>query len=173
MIKTFEAFETDNSKVYIIGIPSGEALQVKRDDLESLYKEGLIRYDTSYVETGFYAFDDIDVDLVMRYVEKPLKVVPAGKKANKDITIFAHEFDEILVDAILGMIDQYPTDIEIYIQEDCMGISYGDFYMEITMNSTINPKYKFIKRHKGKVIDKYGIVNDSMLVNRIDHELYN
>lgn len=173
MIKIFEAFEMDNSKVYIIGIPSGEALQVKKDYLESLYKEGLIRYDTSYVGRGFYAFDDIDVDFVMRYVEKPLKVVPAGRKANKDITIFTHDFDETMIDDILDMINRYPTDIDIYIQEDYMSISYGDFYMEITMNSTITPKYNFIKRSKEKVIYEMNLINDSMLVNRIDRELYN
>jgi hypothetical protein len=173
-LKTFESFEIDNSKVYVIGIPSGEALQVSRDGLDSLIKEKIVIYSTKYVDTGFFVFDDEDVDLVMRYVEKPLNVVQARKKAKKDIIVFTNDFDPMVTDAILGIVDDYPTIAELYIQDDCMGITFGDklaWYMEITMNSH-GGRYHLVKRYKGEVKDKYNIATDANLIDRIDHEMH-
>ena len=60
---------SDNSITWIIGIPSGEAIPVNRDGVNALFKDKLIKYTTKYVDTGFYAFDDENVDLIKRYVD--------------------------------------------------------------------------------------------------------
>lgn len=164
MIKKFESFDVDNSKVWIVGIPSGEAFQVSRKDIDSLYKERLIHYSTKYVNIGFYAFDDDDVELVKRYVDK--KNV---KKGEKDLLMFDNEFGEIIVDTILEIINKHEGKLDFYIQEDCFGINYGSYYY---IEVTIGPNYySLVKRFNGAVVDKYQIRTDALLIQRLDEEL--
>lgn len=188
ILKTFEQFEQDNSKIWIVGIPSGEALFINRSDLDILYAQKLVHYNVQYVSTGFFAFKDEDIDDVKFVCNikdnidrlREIKNVKAKPKANHDISIFHNDFDPILIDAILGMIDSNPEDIELYVQDDCLGITYGfgtglkgmeaDYYIEVTMDSH-GAKYHLVKRRKGQVVDRYNISTDSHLLQRIDHEL--
>lgn len=183
-MKTFEEFNNevpDMDKVWIIGIPSGEALQIKRSDLDILYAQKLVHYNVQYVDTGFFAFKDEDIDDVkfVCNIKEP-NVVKSQSKGHHDISIFANDFDPILLDALLGIIDEYPGDIEFYIQDDSFAITYGlgtgirgmegDYYIEINMDSH-GARYHLTKRYKGQVKDKYNISTDSGLLQRIDHEL--
>ena len=171
MLKKFEAFNNNidiPGRIYIIGVPSGEALQVTRQELDDLVENKLVYYSTKYVETGFFVFDDSDIDQVKEYIT-PIMV--AKKKAPHDVMIYNHDFDEILMDAILGIVDEYPNEIEIYVQDDCMGITAGDTYIEVYLSET-GSKYTLTKRLKGNIVDKYKVATDNMLINRIDHELF-
>jgi len=170
MIKTYENFNNDNSKIWITGIPSGECLQITREALDSLYREELLSYSTQYSEIGFYAFDDDNIDLIKRYVE-PNKV-GANKISNKNITVNKNDFDKIVIETILSIVDEYPMEIEMYIEDDTIGITYDDLYIEIVISED-SPKYFLVKRHNAKIIDRYRVGTDVDLISRVDHELYN
>lgn len=177
ILKTFENYNYvhDNSMVWVTGIPSGEALQVPYDSLNALYSEKLIWYDNKYTGVGFYAFNDDDIDLVKRFTkpfQKNLNIKKPKIKTSPDVMIYENYFDEELVDIIVGMINEYPEDIEIYIQEECMGITYGDYYIEIDIEEGRSPLYMLLKRLDGEEIDKYGISTDKQLIDRIETELY-
>lgn len=168
-LKTFEEYEyvTDNNKIWIIGIPSGEAFQVSQDAIEDLYREKLIHYNVDYVDIGFFAFKDEDIDDVKKYV---IPQTLHKKDKDKEIFLFKNEFNPDVVNKVLNIVEEYPTKIELYIQDKCMGITYAeDFYIEIDLDVT---KFKYMKRCKGKVIDKYLILTDKMLLDRIERELY-
>ena len=164
-LKRFESFEVDNSKVWVVGIPSGEAFQIIRDDLDILYKSKIIFYDTKYAAIGFFAFKDIDVDEVKKFVKK--------KKVEKDIMIFDNQFDKMVSDTIVDIVDQYPHQIELYVSGDILGITYDPWYIEITINDSSRPgKYEIVKRRNGVVTDKYIVGTDNLLIKAIDNELY-
>ncbi len=170
-LKTFESFEIDNSKIWVVGVPSGEAFQVSRDSLDILYQDGMVFYNTKYSQTGFYTFDDNDVKVIKRYVDP--KVIKALPKEDKDMMIYDHNFDEMVTDTVLNLVDEYPESAELYMSNNLMGITYGNTYIEISINDADKAgKYTLTKRRKGVVIDKYVISNDNHLINRIDNELY-
>lgn len=166
-LKKFESFEVDNSKIWVVGIPSGEALQITRDDLDILYGKKIIFYDTQYASIGFFAFKDINVEEVKKYV-KSKKKPPV-----KDIMIFDNQFERIVSETISDIVDQYPEKMELYISGDILGISYDPYYIEIIMNDESKPgKYQLLKRRKGVVVDKYIIHSDNLLITAIYEELY-
>lgn len=183
-MKTFEQFkqlneqiwedkDTDNTKVWIIGIPSGEAVRVPYDAINALHKEKLIHYSCEFSETGFFIFEDDDLEFVRRYaIPSSNAPLPKIRTRDKEINILKNKFDKRLVGAVMGIINEYPTPIELFAQDDCMGITYGDYYLEIHINVDENSKYKMLKRHKSKVIDKYTIPTDKLLIDRIESELY-
>ena len=173
MLKKFEAFNNSidiPGRIYIIGVPSGEALQVTRKELDELVENKLVYYSVKYVETGFFVFDDVDIDQLKQYIT-PVNVSKPKKKAPHDVMIYTHDFDEMLMDAILGIVDEYPDEIEIYVQDDCMGITMGDTYIEVYLRET-GSKYFLLRRHKGDIVDKYNVSTDNDLINRIDHEIH-
>jgi hypothetical protein len=192
MIKTFEEYDYvhDNSLVWVVGIPSGEALQIPHENLNPLYAEKLIWYDNKYTGVGFYAFNDDDISLVKRYISPPkkskdLKVVPPKMKTTNgpDIMIYNHHFDDALIDTIVGIMHDYPTEIELYVQDECMGITYGDYYIEIDLEEGRSPRYRLVKRRNlsfssigmgtgSDILDKYGVSTDRQLIDRIETELY-
>jgi hypothetical protein len=183
MIKKFESWlpgdktpTNDNSKVWIIGVPSGEAFQVTRDDLNSLHKEGILYYTTEYVEIGFYAFDDENVDLVKRYV-KPKKTNYQVEQKNKKKIILRNEFPKELIEKIKDTIDSYQSFSELYIQDDIIEITFdNNFYLEVTK---LDDGYYFIRRQGGVVTNKYSLksiyndIRDSNMVSKaIEDEMY-
>jgi hypothetical protein len=173
-LKTFEEYEYSphGDKVWIIGIPSGEALQVSIDSIEDLYRNKLIHYSVKYVNIGFYAFHDKDIDEIIKYVELEKKL-PGVNKKDKDITILKNNYDPILMNSIIAIIDEYPTPIELYAQNKCIGITYADdYYIEIDLDKSSNNKYRIMKRYNGRVINKYFISTDKELIDKIEQELY-
>jgi len=172
-LKTYEQFGGEGKNlVWLTGLPSGEVIQVKKEDLQKLYKEGLIRYDDpsgSKYKTGFYAFDDEDLDLVKRYQYK--KELPKPKvNSGKDIIILNNDYDDMLINTLVDIMEDYPSPVELYVQDDCIGISYGDFYIEIMMNQG-KQKYELVRRYQGAIKDRYGISTDRQLIDRIESEM--
>lgn len=177
-LKTFETFDNGDTmtlpadKIYIIGIPSGEALQVTRDALDDLVCLKLVHYTMKYSEIGFFAFDDKDLTYVNKYVDKPLKVASAKKKVPNDITIINSDFDQDIMDAVFGIIDAVFDQIcvDIYVQDNFMGITYGDYYLEIEIKEK-SPKYKVTKSCKEKKTSEYTVPTNKLLIDRIEFEL--
>jgi len=182
-LKTFEEYEytTDSDKVWIIGIPSGEALQVSRDAIEDLYREKLIHYNVDYVDIGFFAFKDENIDYVKSMCNiKEEPKVKAKPEAYHDIRIFKNDFNSVLMDVILTTINNSSEDIEFYAQDGSLGITYGpgtgiigtegDYCIEVNMDSH-GARYHLVRKRKGRVVDEYNLSTDSQLLQRLDYEL--
>jgi len=159
--KIFENFEIDNSKIWIIGVPSGEALLVDRDKLNELYNNKLIKYSTQYSETGFFVFNDNNKDEIMNYI---------SPKIENDYIIYENQFGDQLIKMIKIILDKYPFYIELYVNEGYMTISYEKCHIMIKKN-VIGPKYKFEKRNENILIDVYNIQTDKLLMKRIEIDL--
>lgn len=178
LIKTYESFETDNSKIYIIGIPSGEALQVTRENLDNLLKESLIFYTTKYAEIGFFAFEDENIEVVKRYVDKDSKT-----KKGYHFSIGTNNFDKLIINDITIIIEQYRYKKNInrfWVSDDYMIISWQaidfknkscHYTLEIELRYGDSAKYLFIKKVNEKAMDKYYVPNDRVMMARIIHEL--
>lgn len=172
--ETFNDFNNDNSKIYIIGIPSGEALQVTRDALDDLVCLKLVHYTMKYSEIGFFAFDDKDIVFVMKYVDpKPKNVVPKFfKKELNNITIINSDFDHDVMDGVSEIIDEYPTCVDLYVQDNFMGITYDDYYLEIEEIKERSPKYLITKSWKETRTNRYMVVTNKDIINRIKIEMF-
>lgn len=176
LIKNFESFNNDNSKVWIFGIPSGESFQIDRDILQYLFKEKLVFYTTKYVDIGFHAFKDENVEKIKSYVIKDSNII---KPYNNNFSIYDNNFNPTLINNIISIIERFNKnvsngiDINFYVQEDYIGIDLQDIFIEIQINETkINSKYRLTKTHLGKIIDKYNVISDENLLNRLYHEIY-
>lgn len=177
-LKTFESFEIDNSKEWIIGVPSGEAFHIPRDLLNILYNEKLITFTTGYNQIGLFIFNDDLRFIIIEKIKdfdknsKPKNSKPK-KKIDHDIRIFDHNFEEIVINTILNLIGNYDQEVvELYVQDDTLGITYGEFYIEINIISPYgSSKYQLIKRENGIIKDKYNIPTDSGLIKRISSEM--
>jgi len=164
MLKTFENFEHDNSKIWIIGIPSGESLQIDRDKHKELYDKQLIIYSTQYSEIGFYLFDD-------KNIKEINKIIKPSSDA-KDYMIYDNEFNDNLINMIKIIVEKYPYYAELYASEEYMGISYEKNYIEIKKNNT-SPNYYLEKRVGGIMVDSYNIATEKLLLKRIEIEMNN
>lgn len=165
MIKTFENFEHDNSKIWIIGVPSGEALQVDRDIHNELYKKKLISYSTKYSQIGFFIFDDKKLNEILKSVKKI--------NTPKDIMIFDHTFGKTLMEAINDIINDYSNYVELYASGNRLGISFTpendkNYYLEIEKSIK---NYIAEIRLNGRFISKYSILNDDDLLRSIKKEM--
>lgn len=164
---------SDNSITWIIGIPSGEAIPVNRDGVNALFKDKLIKYTTKYVDTGFYAFDDENVDLIKRYVDP--KVVAAEKIEDKDILIFKHQFDEDLIDKLLEIVNDCPKYVEFYVEDDKISmLMNGGYHFLIELNKERGRgKYSITKKRKDIIIYKYDLVSDRSVIIKMENIFQN
>lgn len=164
MLKTFENFEVDNSKIWIIGVPSGEALQVTKEQLDDLYKNHIIKYSTQYTDIGFYIFDDNNVKQILKLIKPPTQRIP------NDYMIYDNEFDENLIKMIKTVIENHDEYVELYISSEFLGITFGKSYIEIKKNNE-GPKYELDKRFDGSLLDSYVISTEKLLLKRIEIEM--
>jgi hypothetical protein len=179
-LKTYEEWipgdnvpTTDNSITWVIGLPSGEAIPVNRDGVNALFKEKLIKYTTKYVDTGFYAFDDKDVDLIKKYDCGSCIIVPAEKMEKKDILIFKHNFDEELIDKLLEIINEFPKYVEFYVEDDKISLMMEKgFHIIVKINNERGRgKYSIERKHKDQIIYKYDLVSDRSLIIKMETTL--
>lgn len=165
VVKTFENFEHDNSKIWIYGIPSGEALQINRENHNELYKKKLIYYTTEYTQIGFFAFHDKNVDEILELID--------NKKEPKDIFIYEHKFGKTLIDAVEDIINSYKKYAELYASGNVMGISFSPknqktYYLQINKETN---NYIAELNLNGKFISRYNILNDDNLLRSIKKEM--
>lgn len=70
MLKYMKTFESINDEIvlsYIFGLPSGEVIDVTKDDIISLKKERLVKYDNKYRS---FTFLDLNRDSVIKMINK-------------------------------------------------------------------------------------------------------
>lgn len=170
MLKTFENFHKTHVNnvakggVWIIGIPSGESFNIPYDMLDLLYDKQLVKYDTTYLDTGFYAFKDENIKIIKSILSKTSHI-------KKDIMIFDNDFDKRFMDELEDLLIKVRFYVELYCQDDTLGLSYkDDYYIEITITNS-KQKYYLTKRFKGSMMDEYSIGNEKMLLERIEAEL--
>ena len=170
MLKKFESFHKPHidkivkNGVWIIGIPSGEALNIPYDIMDILYNKKLLFYTTKYVDTGFYAFNDADIFKIKDVVYKTEGI-------KKDIMIYPNDFDERFLDILENMLRSYKFYVELYCQDDTLGISYKqNYYIEVSITNK-SQKFYLSKKYNGSQIDGYGVSNEKMLLDRIDDEI--
>jgi hypothetical protein len=165
-------FAVDNNKIWIIGIPSGEAFFVDRDLFNKIYEKKFLHYSTKYTSCGFFVFKDSDRSSIMKMMNPEFK---------KDYIIFEkNSFSDIFLKKVKDYVKECEFEIELYVNDNFMGITYGKAYMEIEMfylvqkptNTKMNtPKYMVILRYDSREIEKYTIRNDEELFDNIVEEL--
>ena len=176
-LQTYNNFN-DNSKVWIIGIPSGEAFQISRDQLDDLYVEALIMFTTKYISTGFYAFNDSEKYKILRMLAW------TEKKDNKevgdieedvevdnnpsDFIIYENDYGDDIVLEIVNIIKRFQLDIEMVVEDTNIKISLDNYCIESNMKLE-GYEIKIFK--KGKEIDRYSVPVKKYLIERINFEL--
>jgi hypothetical protein len=167
-LKTYEKFEEEIGKIWVIGMPSGEAFQLADKDLDTLVLQKIVKYYAKNNTIGFFTFEDKDVESVKKYVTP--KKIP-----DKNFSVLRNEFSQIIIDTVVEMVRDYPSKAELYIQEETMGITfdnnYGQFYLEVEISAD-NDGYLVLKYHKGNIVDQYYVVEDTKLLKHIEEELY-
>jgi len=165
--------EDENSNIWLIGVPSGEAIQVNIKMLDELYSDDLVYYCMEYNEIGFYAFKDSDYDIIKRRVSfsNDITTRRASKKEHNVYNIQKNNFDTKLVDMIMNITERCSFSVEVYASGDFIGFTYFDYYFEIEMKKT-SPKYELTKFYAGNQINRYNIATEKLLLKRIDYELH-
>lgn len=79
MIKNFKIFENNEYSKYILGLPSGQIIDIAYKNIEELKESNFIKYNKTY---HLYAFKDEDYLRIMRYLKKEIKM------DHKDISYF-------------------------------------------------------------------------------------
>jgi len=170
MLKTFGNFNESHvhnvlkKGVWIVGIPSGESLHIPYDMLDLLYDKQLVKYDLTYIDTGFYSFKDENVKKIKSILNKTSHI-------RKDIMIYDNEFDKRFMDELEEFLIKVRFYVELYCQDDILGLSYkDDYYIEVNIKND-KQKYYLTKRFKAVIVDGYSISNEKMLLERIEAEL--
>lgn len=171
ILETYGDFvEHNNSKIWIVGVPSGEALQVTRQQIDDLFQVNLLYYSTKYVSTGFYVFKDKNISTIKDIIK--YNKTPKIKTKNKELLIYNNNYDRTLLNAIEQLVEEYVRQIELYVQDDTIGITYNKlYYIEINM-SPDNDGFKLTQYHKGNIIDEYYVFTPERLLVSLQHALY-
>jgi hypothetical protein len=175
IIETYgEFFKHDNSKVWIVGIPSGESFEVTRKMIDTLFDQKLIYYSTQFVSTGFYAFLDKNVDEIKKIIgleedSKPTTIT--FKPKGKEVTIEKNYFPVSLTSAIKVLIDEYEGDIELFVQDDTMGITHGEYYLEVVITPE-GDGFQLKQYHRSDLIDQYYATTDAKLLIAIQGSIH-
>lgn len=158
-------FDDKEYKVIIVGIPSGEVFQASYDNLGELFASGTVTYKSYKDTTGFYSFDDENREKVLDVIE------PNRKKAQRDVLIKSNMFNKDMLDKLMYLLNDYPYEIEVTIEDYNLMISSGDFLLDILYNDETSPKYLLVKRRRGLIETKYSVSSDDLLVRSIIIEM--
>ena len=69
MIKQYSLFENMLNDKYLIGLPSGQIIDIDYREINNIKQEGMIRYNDTLMA---YVFKDSEYENVMRYLKRPL-----------------------------------------------------------------------------------------------------
>lgn len=172
-IKENYEFEINNNTIYIVGVPSGEAILVERELFSKIYEQGLLQYSTKYSSGGFFIFYDVNRPSIMRMI---------NPKYKKDYIIFENNmFNDLFLKQVRDYVEKCEFEVELYVNDNFMGITFGKSYIEIEMlypgphppvgRKVGAPKYFVLVRYDSREIDKYTVKDDKALFENIDDEL--
>lgn len=164
-IKKFENFNQDfdnnNGKIWITGIPSGESFNLDIDIFDDIYKTGVIRYNTEYVSTGFFAFDDINTEKIKRMI-----AWSKNSEENREYEISDHNFKDF--NKLLNAVNNIKSHVNIIAKGNVMMFISGIYKIYLIITDTGLYELKVMKN--GKKIDQYVIPVASTAPSRIKEE---
>jgi hypothetical protein len=159
-------FSKKEAVIIIVGMPSGEVLEISYEQLDVLFNDYLVHYTSYKNTTGFYYFDD-------RNMEKILNVINPDKSKNlRDFLINDNKFEKNVVDSVIKILEKCPFYIRLMIEDYSMYISFRNVVLDISYNDVSSPKYLFIIGEKGEIISKYSVPNNELFIRSVEREIY-
>jgi len=153
-----------NDKVYkslIVCIPSGEVFECSYDNIDKLYLFGLIKYVAKPGTVGFYVFEEKNIEKVLDIIQ------PNRYSKPKNILIKDNKFKKDTVNKLIDLLEQYPFDVELTIEDYSMVISYQNIHLDIIYNDESSPMFLVIKKMNGEFMTKYTVPNDELFIRSI------
>ena len=170
-LKLYDNYGQDDNKIWIIGIPSGNALHVDKKIFGDIYDKGLLKYHASpssnrnIWEKGFFAFEDNNlykIERMLAWSENDQKI-----KDNRECDIQNNFLGNI--EEILKITNHIRTHLNIYAKDNILIIKSKLCRFQILMNEDNNFEIEiYINDNK---IEHYIVPNRSSLINRIEIEL--
>jgi hypothetical protein len=159
-------FSKKDAAIIIVGMPSGEVLEIKYEQLDVLYDEYLVHYTSYKNTTGFYSFDDKNIEKILNIIN------PNKSKKLKNLLINDNKFEKNIIDKVIEIIENCPFYIQLMVEDYNMYISFGDVTLDISYNDISSPKYLFIIGINGKMISKYSVPTDELFIRCVNREIY-
>jgi len=146
-------------RYWIVGMPSGEALNISEEELDELYTEDLVGYNSSY---GFYFFEDKNKTKVDELISK----IRGGYE-----NIQEHIFDDSLVKNILNFLDTLTYKVNFIIKGNMMQFSFYNY--DIVVEKVINytDVYTVKKLYNKKLTTFQHVLGHRKLYEKILEEL--